>query len=628
MNSPPPETLPELRRFARMALGMHARRLPAVILLTIANGLFSGCSILLLVPLLELISTGEAAAGQTTVSRFLASVYSLLGLSPTLEVVLCSFLALITCQTLFQRKSGIYNTRIQHELTQALQARLFKAVAFCRWSLFTRKRTSDFMHALTSDVNRVASGVTTLFKLGSAILLAIVHLVLAIVISPGMAAVTLTVTALMWPLLSRLNRMAKSTGQWQAGTSRNFYHCIEQQLAGMKEIKSLGAEERQVTLFSSLLRDLKSSQLKFQRASANVGVVMTIGSALFLCGMLWIAVRVFQTPPVELLVLVLVFSRLIPRLRSVQNTWQQLLNMLPAFAAMTDLQDACEAQQEVIPTTNGMNSQADRNYDKAAACATIQLHAVGFRYDSEQSDWALRGLNATLPAHSTTALVGPSGAGKSTTADLLMGLLLPEEGEITIDGQQLASETIPLWRRRIGYVPQETFLLNDTVRNNLLWARPDADNDALNAALQLAAADQFVSNMPMGLETMIGDRGVRLSGGERQRLALARALLRQPDLLILDEATSHLDADNQIRIQTALQRMQGQLSVVLIAHRLSTIRHADQIIVLDRGRIAETGTYDELTKSENGLFQKLVQADGGTLNSSLWEDHAPARKSA
>jgi ATP-binding cassette subfamily C protein len=212
--------------------------------------------------------------------------------------------------------------------------------------------------------------------------------------------------------------------------------------------------------------------------------------------------------------------------------------------------------------------------------------------------------------------VGPSGAGKSTLADLLLGLLSPTDGSIVVDGKPLEEKDLAIWRNRIGYVPQETFLLNDTIRANLELAKPNATDAELLSALEAAAADGFVLQPSRGLDCMIGDRGVRLSGGERQRIALARALLRRPAVLILDEATSSLDAENQNRIQQAIEKMHGQLTIITIAHRLSTIRHADQIVVLERGRVVETGSYDQLINRPDSTFQSLAHADAGVVANS------------
>jgi ATP-binding cassette subfamily C protein len=197
--------------------------------------------------------------------------------------------------------------------------------------------------------------------------------------------------------------------------------------------------------------------------------------------------------------------------------------------------------------------------------------------------------------------VGLSGAGKSTTADLVMGLLRPDEGQITIDGGEL--ENFASWRNRIGYVAQDTFLFNDTVRNNLLLARNDAVEKDLNEVLKISSAD-FVFDLPDGLDTFIGDRGVRLSGGERQRLALARALLRRPSLLIMDEATSNLDSKNEKRILSSIEKLHGDLTILMIAHRFSTIESADVIYLMKEGHIVEEGSWEEFN-SRKGRFSEL-----------------------
>src|SRR5690606_21964199 len=208
-----------------------------------------------------------------------------------------------------------------------------------------------------------------------------------------------------------------------------------------------------------------------------------------------------------------------------------------------------------------------------------------------------------------TAIVGPSGGGKSTVADVLIGLLAPDEGEVLVDGEPLTDAQRPAWRRRVAYVAQDVFLFHDTVRANLLLADPDADDARLWEALEAASAG-FVKDLPDGLDTVVGDRGTRLSGGERQRLALARALLREPELLVLDEATSSLDAVNEARVQEAIRRLHGRTTMVVIAHRLATVRDADAIHVLVDGRITESGTWAELVGRPDGVFRNLAAAQG------------------
>ena len=215
-----------------------------------------------------------------------------------------------------------------------------------------------------------------------------------------------------------------------------------------------------------------------------------------------------------------------------------------------------------------------------------------------------------VAAGTTIGLAGPSGSGKTTLADLVLGLLEPQAGRVLIDDVPLDATTLGSWRAQIGYVAQDTFLFHDSVRANLIWAKPGASEDEVWSALRMAAADVFVRSLPNGLETVLGDRGVRLSGGERQRLALARAFLRRPRVLILDEATSALDSENEQIILRALSALHGRMTVVLITHRLGALKDADIIHVVDEGRLVESGTWSSLNAGEGGRLWSLARAQG------------------
>ena len=222
----------------------------------------------------------------------------------------------------------------------------------------------------------------------------------------------------------------------------------------------------------------------------------------------------------------------------------------------------------------------------------ITLHQASIRYPNRDIP-ALDNISVRFAARSTTAIMGASGAGKSTLADLLMGLLTPDSGQLLVDGVPVDNEKRLQWRYSVAYVPQEVFLFNDTIRNNLLWGKTGATDEELRHALQKASAG-FVFRLPQQLETQVGDGGVKLSGGERQRLALARALLKSPSLLILDEATSALDLENEARVRDAIENLHGDLTVVIIGHRIATLEHADQVVILDGGKIARKGEWAEI----------------------------------
>jgi ATP-binding cassette subfamily C protein len=225
---------------------------------------------------------------------------------------------------------------------------------------------------------------------------------------------------------------------------------------------------------------------------------------------------------------------------------------------------------------------------------SLKLKNVSFGYGDAAS---LKNLNLEISAHKTTAIMGPSGAGKSTFADIIMGLLSPDQGQILVDDTPLDASNIMAWRRSIAYVSQDIFLFHDSIRNNLLWAKEDATEAELFDALDKASAT-FVSTIPEGLDTIVGDGGVRLSGGERQRIALAGAMLQDPEILILDEATSALDMENEAKIVDAIENLHGALTMIVIGHRLPTLEHADKVIVLDNGEISQSGSWSEINRAK------------------------------
>jgi ABC-type multidrug transport system fused ATPase/permease subunit len=234
----------------------------------------------------------------------------------------------------------------------------------------------------------------------------------------------------------------------------------------------------------------------------------------------------------------------------------------------------------------------------------FEYKGVSFSYPGHNP--VLNDINMTIKKGEMTAIVGDSGSGKSTLIDLLIGFYEPDKGVILADKKPLQEFDIYSFRRHIGYVPQDTVLFNDTVKNNLLWSNEKATEKDIVEACKLANADEFIMNLSDGYDTVVGERGVRLSGGERQRIALARALLRKPELLILDEATSALGSRSEMLIKSAIENITHKTTLVVIAHRLSTIVKADYIYVLQKGRIIEQGKYDSLIKF-NSAFKQAVE---------------------
>jgi ATP-binding cassette subfamily C protein len=324
---------------------------------------------------------------------------------------------------------------------------------------------------------------------------------------------------------------------------------------------------------------------------------------MILCVILYISIAILNMSSAGIILLLFLFNRMMPLFGTLQNSFQGFANAMPAFAGVMEIMARCEANIE---------PEAELR-EKVELQDSIRFEAVSFAYGEDETAPAISELDLKIRAGEITAVVGPSGAGKSTIADLVLGLIVPNQGRVLVDETPLEAEGIRSWRQHIGYVAQDTFLFNDTVKANLLWACPGATETEIVHALRLAAGE-FVFELPKGLDTILGDRGVRLSGGERQRLALARALLRKPSLLILDEATSALDSENERRIQGAIEKLHGKMTILLITHRLSAIRGADIIHVFERGRLIESGEWGTLLNKVDGRFKALCEAQDITNN--------------
>jgi ATP-binding cassette subfamily C protein len=566
---------PSLLRSYLAAVCRYARGKAIIsLILLIALGLVEGIGLLMLIPLLQLIGFG-GTAGSGGITAFIGRVLALAGLPLTLPVILGLYVALVAISAIASRFRDVLNMEVIQGFTLFLRNDLYQDLTRVDWLSFTRIRAADLTQVLTAAMEMVGFGIQQLLLLASTSVIAAVNLAVAFTLSPALTALALGTGALLLLILRPLNRQALDTGEKLLQARQEMFGVITDHLGGMKVAKSYGLEKHFAHHFRLTTGRLVNRLLDFTRTNAATRMFYEIGAACALSLFFLCAVQVFHLPAAYLLLLAFLFARLLPKLSLAQQCYQRICNTLPSYGAVLAMRQRLVREQEPPQPPAGQPLRLHRS---------LELRGVSFSYEKGGAD-AVHRLDLVIPARQLTAITGPSGAGKSTVADLLMGLLAPDEGQVLIDGAPLAGAGLHDWRRAVGYVPQETFLFHDTVRANLQWAQEDGDEEELWRVLQMAAAADFVARLPQGLDTVVGDRGVRLSGGERQRLALARALLRRPALLLLDEATSSLDLENERRIQEALQRLRHDLTVVVIAHRASTIRGADRVVVLKAGRL-------------------------------------------
>ena len=409
---------------------------------------------------------------------------------------------------------------------------------------------------------------------------------------------TLVAVAAYW-VISRLFRNILTAVVRHAHTYvQNTVRLNEQTtefLQATRLIHTFGRQEETLQTVSGLARDGIASRRKATLWSNAVEPITdsltVLGAGAFLiCG--YFVMGAGWAPALSrLLAFLMALYRVTPRLRGVYAGTAVLASLLPNIARLSEIME----EPEEAPDSARGAFPGLRN--------SIEFRGVSMRYLPDEPQ-VLERLSFEVPRGSFTALVGVSGTGKSTVIDLLLRLFDPTAGQILVDGEPLSSYTKVSWRERLGVVAQDTFLFHASIRENIAFGRPGAGTEDVTAAARAAHADAFIQRLGNGYETAVGDRGYRLSGGQCQRLALARALIRRPDILILDEATSSLDSESERLIQQALEQQRGQRTIFAIAHRLSTVAHADQILVLAEGHLAEQGTHAQLLR-QGGVYARL-----------------------
>jgi ATP-binding cassette subfamily C protein len=568
--------------------------------LMVCLSLMEGISLLMLVPLLQLVGLDVQQGTLGQIAEFVLSVFAVIGIRPTLIAVLSFYVIIVVIHSLLKRWENSVSLTLQYEFVVYLRQKLYQAIANTNWLFFVRIRASDFTHALTIEMERVGAATYYFLNLLATGIVAIVYILFALKLSAVMTGVAFICGAVLMLLLKGKTKVAQEIGEGLSDAMNSLYAAVTEHLGGMKTAKSYGAEDRHAEIFGKLTEQVRSMYTRTVENQAEVNYWFNIGSVLILSLILYLSLEVISIPTAGVLLLLYLFARIMPKFSNIQQSFQSLINLLPSFKRVTEMERRCETEAE--PKSEGV--------EKFKFHHNIHFDKVFFSYDDQDKFPVISNLDLIIKAGETTAIVGPSGAGKSTIADLVMGLIVPNQGRILVDGMELNPERVKAWREQIGYVPQDTFLFHDTLRTNLLWAKPDAKEEEIIQSLKFAAAEESISGLPRGLDTILGDRGVLVSGGERQRIALARALLRKPSLLILDEATSSLDSENEKRIQNAIEKLHGQMTILVISHRLSTIRGADVILVIEEGKLVESGTWNELISKENGRFRALCQAQG------------------
>lgn len=572
------------------------------IFLSIFISAIEGISIYLLVPMLAVIGLFEASISNVFPLNVLVKGLEQLPFTLNLPFILVLYFMLLTGQALLQRYQTILNTEIQQNFIRYLRLETYESLIKAKWEYYLEKRKSDFNYILTTEISRVGIGTHGIIQLIGIVFFTIVQVTLAFLLSPSLTLVVMVCGAVIAIYMRKFVKGSKVLGKETTELMSNYFGGISEQFNGMKDMKSNRLESSFNEWFQSMSNRIHQNVMKLVKLNSKSTFIYRVAAGLLIIFFVYVSFSFIKVPPEKMILVILIFSRLWPKFSSIQSSIEQIVTMFPALNHLLKVQKECRKEQEWdFSQMEDLSSKPSFHLESAIECKN-----VSYRYKQAQDNWALSNINIAFPKNKTTAIVGPSGAGKTTLVDIVMGLLQPEEGKVFVNGEPLTEKTVLGYRSTISYVAQEPFLFHSSIRENLQMVAPHASEWDLWNALTFAAADEFVRKMPQGLDTIIGDRGIRLSGGERQRLILARAILRKPTILVLDEATSALDSENERKIQQAIDRLKGTMTIIVIAHRLSTIRNADQVVVLEGGRVIQAGEYGVLSETKGPLRRMLI----------------------
>jgi len=586
-----PSRLLAISRLARRAYGPYKKNILVLTVLGFLGGILEGIGINAIIPLLSLV-LGLHDAATDLLSRVIEQFFAFMHIPFFPRYLLAFIVILFIAKSAVSLLLSYIQIRIASEYERETRAKLLNSVLRASWPYLIKQKLGNLETALMVDAPASAS---LLSKISFTIMLltsSLIYAAVAFSISPFVMFSTLFLGLVILvsyrPLMDRVHKSSRE----RTVVYRDTMHHVTEHVGGLKTVKALGVETPAIERGEGLFANIRT-------LSVRIGVLHQLASQTIApIGVIYIAAILglaFKTPFISFAalpaVLYLIY-RMFTYVQQLQNNVQYMSELVPHLERIVAYEESA-----------GGHAESEKGTEPFSFKKELAFNNVSFAYEADRS--VIHDVSFSIPKGSMVGIVGPSGAGKTTCVDLMLRLLEPSSGAITLDGVDSTSIKLSVWRAKVAYVSQDFFLIQDTIRNNIRFYDESITDEEVWEAAKQAHIDSFIKKCPEGLDTMVGERGIQLSAGERQRVVIARALARKPELLILDEATSALDNESEAHIKRVIEELKGKLTIVAIAHRLSTIMGSDTLVGLKEGRVVEVGSPHDLLKDPESYFSKV-----------------------
>ena len=566
--------------FGELLRRLGWRLTPLITLMTLV-GLGEGVSVALLLPLLSLmgLSSGNnsGVAGQ-----MLARGLSTVGATGPMEILAVIF-AISTAQTALFIALNWWSTRLARRYQAKRQEELFRAIMGAKWSFVVDRKAGVLTNAMVTEAERLGTAFTIGLSIISTGVVMLTYFALSLLVAWQVTLCLAIFAVLTAVAMMRLYRQSYEAGQSLAPLSAELQSTLAEQFSAFKIIKATASEQRAAARIDPLVGQLERALALVSFLPAMVRGLLEFLAVVGLSIIIVLASKGMGVSVGNVVIVMALFARLFPRITALQGNLHYLNGYVHGIETINQLQSTAEASAERHdPSTRPLS---------IALPTALVVQNLEVKLGERK---VLDRIDVRLSIPGMLAVVGGSGAGKSTLVHALLGLVEPSAGSIRLEKHEIGSVPPGAWRRMMGYVPQETMLFHASLRENLTLANPEATAEEVEVAVRRAHALEFINALPKGLDTVIGDQGVKLSGGQRQRLGIARALLTNPIVLLLDEAMSALDAESEAGFLRTLDDLRKEMGILIVAHRLAAVQAADAICVIEAGRVVETGTWNEL----------------------------------